>query len=484
MKSLYETPAELKQPDVTANLLNNEIIINKGPKFGKRHLQVMMLSLLLFCSFLVRTSLSVTIVAMTDPSANINKDIPTYDWNDKSLVVGSFLWGYCLPQMLAGYLATRYGGKWFLVGGTTITTLLGLLIPITADIFGSKGVMVCRFFQGFSQGFLYPSIHSVLGKWLPSHERSLLGTAVYSGSPAGIVASMLLSGYISASHYGWPMVFYLLDGVTLIVCFVYAYVGSSNPSCHSTITPEEKLYITTNLKTSGDKIKLRVPWKHIFKSMPFYALMITNIAFNYTHWSMITETAIYMNKVMNFDLKSNGVLTCLPYLIELFVGIATSFIADYLLVKKLVSTTAIRKTANNIGLIISAVSLFLLTKTGPDSATFAVILVVLTSAFQGTSKSGHIVNHMDLAPNYSGILMGFTNGSAVIISAFSPIFTYLVVRDETNVNQWNIIFYFSMTVNIIACIINSVFTSGNREHWNEPKAISNTVIEDKIQVNM
>lgn len=67
------------------------------------------------------------IVAMTDPTASSNPDVPvsvltftknwlyflllqTYPkWNDKSIVLSAFFWGYVIPQIMAGWLAGRYG---------------------------------------------------------------------------------------------------------------------------------------------------------------------------------------------------------------------------------------------------------------------------------------------------------------------------------------------------------------------------------------
>ncbi|CAG9817703.1 unnamed protein product [Phaedon cochleariae] len=42
-------------------------------------------------------------------------------------------------------------------------------------------VMVCRAVQGLSQGFVFPSVHGLLARWVPKSERSRLGTLVYAG---------------------------------------------------------------------------------------------------------------------------------------------------------------------------------------------------------------------------------------------------------------------------------------------------------------
>jgi len=40
---------------------------------------------------------------------------------------------------------------------------------------------VLHHFSGFCQGALFPCAHTIMGKWAPAEERSLLGIIVYSG---------------------------------------------------------------------------------------------------------------------------------------------------------------------------------------------------------------------------------------------------------------------------------------------------------------
>ncbi|KAG5861854.1 hypothetical protein JTB14_035474 [Gonioctena quinquepunctata] len=152
-----------------------------SPKFGKRHGQMLIYFLLIFIAYSIRVNLSVGIVAMTDPTASINPDIPTYNWTDKSVVLSAFFWGYILPQVGAGWLANNYGPKWFLIGAMAVCSLAGMSLPSLAAAFGSQGVMVGRAIQGLSQGFIFPCIHNLLSKWVPPSERGRLGTFVYAG---------------------------------------------------------------------------------------------------------------------------------------------------------------------------------------------------------------------------------------------------------------------------------------------------------------
>jgi hypothetical protein len=57
----------------------------------------------------------------------------------------------------------------------------------------------------------------------------------------------------------------------------------------------------------------------------------------------------YINEVLKFDLKSNGFMSCLPYILSFFVINTASILNDYLLKRKLVSKTVLRKIYTGIG---------------------------------------------------------------------------------------------------------------------------------------
>lgn len=50
-----------------------------------------------------------------------------------------------------------------------------------ADTWGWKGVIAIRILQGMFQGFFFPSVHNIIGKWAPKEERSTIGNFVFTG---------------------------------------------------------------------------------------------------------------------------------------------------------------------------------------------------------------------------------------------------------------------------------------------------------------
>jgi len=49
-------------------------------------------------------------------------------------ILASFFYGYICTQVIGGWLAARFGGKWVYGVGVTVTTLLTLLTPLAASV--------------------------------------------------------------------------------------------------------------------------------------------------------------------------------------------------------------------------------------------------------------------------------------------------------------------------------------------------------------
>lgn len=58
---------------------------------------------------------------------------------------------------------------------------------------------------------------------------------------------MLVTGAISASWYGWPLVFYIYGVAGLIWCMLMAVFGFNSPTTHPSINENEKYFIENSL---------------------------------------------------------------------------------------------------------------------------------------------------------------------------------------------------------------------------------------------
>lgn len=106
------------------------------------------------------------------------------------------------------------------------------------------------------------------------------------------------------------------------------------------------------------------------------------------------------------------------------------YISDLIINKKLVTIGTARKIFNSMGLLVPAVTLVILGYTDPTQTTKAVVLLVVSVAFNAACMCGFALNHMDLSPNHAGTLMGLTNGFSHCTAILAPIVVQVLVTDE------------------------------------------------------
>lgn len=177
-----------------------------------------------------------------------------------------------------------------------------------AQAFGEAGVITCRVIEGLNQGFLFPSTHTLLGKWTPLPERSKVVSFVYTAGPLGTVVSLPVTGEISDSSVGWPVAFYLYGGLGMAWVVVWAFFGADSPEKIFRISEEEKRYIE-NTTQAEEKKEIKTPWRSIVTSLPFFAILVAHSGQNWGFWTLLTEIPSYMSSIMKYDIKNVRTVT-------------------------------------------------------------------------------------------------------------------------------------------------------------------------------
>lgn len=114
-------------------------------------------------------------------------------------------------------------------------------------------------------------------------------------------------------------------------------------------------------------------------------------------------------------------------------SILVSQVADWMMTKSYFSTTLVRKLLNGIGQLGPAVCLFAAAFTGCDK-WLTVALLTIGVGLNGGTNSGFRVNHLDISPQFAGILMSFTNCMANIVGLLAPIYAGVMIKGTVSVN--------------------------------------------------
>lgn len=228
-----------------------------------------------------------------------NPDFEDFAWNEQtqSLVLSSFFWGYILTQIPGGQVAEKKGAKFVLLVSLLVSAIVAIITPVCTSLGGWEAMCALRVISGMCQGVVYPSVHTLLSKWIPASERGPLGTYCYVGAEFGTVIMLALSGVLATSFMGWPSIFYFSGAVSLLWTVIWWWLGSNKPDENRWILDSEKEFILRSLQTTAEKdengksaMRLSTPWLAIVTSIPFFALTLTQAAQMWGFWTLMTKT--------------------------------------------------------------------------------------------------------------------------------------------------------------------------------------------------
>ncbi|XP_049804153.1 putative inorganic phosphate cotransporter isoform X1 [Schistocerca nitens] len=439
------------------------------PVLGVRHLQALLLCIAHVLVFSLRTNMSVAVVVMANNTAG-NPNIKDYGWSqsETSTILSSFFWGYVVMQAPAGWAADRFNSKNLFSASLILSGVLTVLTEVAADTGGVVLVCAFRVVMGLAQGFVFPCTHSLLAKWIPPKESDVLGTAVYTGDQLGTVVAMMISGALAQSALGWPSIFYFFGGLSILWGVILFWFGGNTPSGHKHISSAELIYIEESWKdVSRERKKFPTPWISIFTSLPVFACIVATLSLCWGYYTLLTEIPTYLSNVLGFDIASNGLLSALPYVVNCALSLSFSWIINSVEKKEIFSKGTLRKVANSIGYWIPAAALVALSFIPVEDPTAAVILLTVSVGFNSISIMGYQMNLIDIAPNFSGLMMGVTGSIGTLMSVAAPLYVGAVVKENT-IQEWRIVFLTAAAVFFVGNLIFVIFGDGEVQPWNDP----------------
>ncbi|CAF1558772.1 unnamed protein product [Rotaria sp. Silwood1] len=441
---------------------------NLHHKIPKRYVLSLLAFFGFFNGFILRSNLSIAIVSMVNPTTeklpnNTIKIIPpTYHWSTKTqgYILSSFFYSYTALQIPAGFLATKFGGRILFGGSIGLCALLALFTPLCAQA-GSVALIILRVFQGFSSGFIYPSLHSIWSKWAPKNDKSKLATFAFAGSYTGIFITMMFGGLI-AVHWSWEWIFYLSGVIGLAWTIAWFYITTESPSTHPTISDEEATYIQENL-VQAISPTYPIPWKDILTSLPVWAIIAAHFGTNWCIYLMLTELPTFITQALSFRVDTAGLLAAIPWLPLAISIYASGFLSDRLTEKY--STLYIRKLVMAISFIITVLALLLVTLLQAKHRALIITGIVIATAGCGPAWASFGVNHLDIGAHYAGILMGLSNSFGSVPGILVPTITGYIVSDTQLKREWNGMFMISIMICILVLMFYTFFAGGELQPW-------------------
>ncbi|XP_072175600.1 putative inorganic phosphate cotransporter [Diadema setosum] len=346
--------------------------------------------------------------------------------HEQELILSGFFYGYGVCQIPMGWLTDKIGGSRVFVASLLLSGVLNTLGPVAARS-GPMVLMTVRILCGVTEGGINPAAGSLIACWVPECEHSWFYSTVLSGFKFGAFVGTIASGFLAGSSFlgGWPSTFY-----------------------SSSVT---------------------IPVKAVLLSKPVWAVLICTLVGSFSVLMVFTNFPLFLKHVHGYDIEEIGYLLAIPYVVEGLSLIASGFIGNQLIARRLLSITATRKLMTGLGLILSALAFIALVFVDCNGG-LSILLVTCAVGFNGICTSGYFVNLLDIAPRLAGSLVGVVNTATGIAGFTVPLVISVFTTNQADIEGWQKVFWISAALNIFGAVVYCLIGSGEEEEWaKDPK---------------
>ncbi|CAK1555781.1 unnamed protein product [Leptosia nina] len=412
-------------------------------------------------------------VSLHNDSASVTKQLRQPDgvtifaWTtqEQAYVLSGYFWGYAITSLVSGTAAELWGPRRVVFVTMLISAVLTILSPQAARLHYMVLVAV-RFLMGLASGFLFPALHALVAHWAPPTEKGRFVSALLGGA-IGTVVTWSLTGPLIET-FGWDYAFYVPGIISGLWCIIWWFLVYDSPVLHPRICEKEKAYI---LEAIGDKVhsagetKIVPPFKKIFTSLPFLAMIVLHYGNNWGMYFVMTAAPKYVSSALGFNLTSTGTLSSLPYLARMIFSLIFGAIGDRIVKRNMVSTTFMRKFFCLFSHVLPGLLLIALGYTG-CAPILSIALISFSMGSNGAATLTNLVNHQDLAPNFAGTLYGIANGIGNTAGFVTPLVTAYFTKNGNGFAEWRPVFFTGASLYIISAVYFILFGTGETQPWN------------------
>lgn len=158
--------------------------------------------------------------------------------------------------------------------------------------------------------------------------------------------------------------------VSVLWIVVWIYLVHDSPDQQSFISLAERNLINS---TSGVSDRPSFPWKKVFTSLPFIAILVAHVCFNWGWYTILIGASSYFEEVLDFNIKENAIAS-VPLITMWLFSIILAKILEVLCRSEKLTTTVARKVATLIAFVVPMVCLLVLCFIGNTKIVTGIIL--------------------------------------------------------------------------------------------------------------
>jgi MFS transporter, ACS family, glucarate transporter len=343
-----------------------------------------------FASYMERVNISIAAELMM-PALSLTK-------SDLAIIFNSFLFGYAVFQVPAGWLGDSFGSRMVLglsaLAWGALTVLSGMLPGVISHTaIGTVALLVAlRFLLGAAEASTYPVAARAVHQWMHPERRGFGSSLMLMGSS---VASAFTAPFVSWSmlRFGWRASFYL----TSLVAFVTALLWLS--FTHLLPASEPLAPVASSRQQTGRWLNTNV-----------VLLSLSYVSEGYLLFMFVSWLYIYLVEVRGFSLAKGGLVAALPWLAAIAATPLGGFLSDRIAVRfgPIASARILIMTGyTSSGLLLLAAALV-------HRRPLAVLALCISLGSLYLAESSFWTTAASIAGSNAGVVAGFMNTIGIL----------------------------------------------------------------------
>ncbi|KAL3093197.1 hypothetical protein niasHT_022647 [Heterodera trifolii] len=386
----------------------------------------------------------------------------------QSLIFTSFYLGGLLIILPGSFLCDWLGPTHLVFYGALLNVFGTFFTPFVVRHLGSVAFLVVRFLMGCGQvnksSALFLLYH-FLCFWAFCTAIAISTT----GNQISVVLAMFVTAELCVVRWlgGWAASFYIYGLIGVAFCAVWMLLVRDYPSQSKYIRSDELRLIELNGGHSNVSQKIspnEVPWRRILCSMVVWSTGFSSFSQNFMNVGIVVYLPTYYHNVLGMDLTSNGLMSALPFIVQLFTKILFAAIADWLKDRRLMSSTSVTKLFNLIACFGSGLCFVLLSLCDCRTPYLAISLAVCAIGISSGFIPGYNTSVVCIAPRYTSSIASFSRLLGQIASVVSPYGIGIIVANGTKA-AWQFSFLGMAAILFSTGILFQFFGSATVQEW-------------------
>ena len=377
---------------------------------------------LMFCVVLAFFDKISIAVLFADPTFQNTMGI-AQDRAKAGWLMTSFLLAYGFSSIFLSFLGDIFNPKRVLFWSVVSWGVLMLIMGVT---YTYEGMLINRILLGIAEGPLFALCYSIVKQRFTEKEQARASTMFILGTPIGAALGFPITAYVLQNH-DWHTTFYVMGVLTLLMA-VFVLIGLKD-----VVIAKDRRQQKADHKTN---------FKVLASNPGFWIICIFNISLMTYLWGLNSWIPTYLIEEKNFNLKSFGMLSSIPFISMLVGEVVGAFYSDKVFHQS-------RAKQVFLGLFVAGIAMYVMTLA---TGVWMVILAMsVSSMFWGVAVSAVFpllgqVSTKEAATTAGGIFNGLGNFG----SALAPVLIGYIV---TFTGDFNNGIYFLALVAVVGSLM-------------------------------